>query len=282
MYPSQMRAISRTVVQGGGDPPVSLDALGGQLATVLTKLAEGHAALVHARHRVGESGTALAAVVDDEADPDVLDSISAYRGVWYTTTDATTTLAAIDEVIRAYMTSIGAPGADTAGIPSDDDPSPPSATTPPEHEAQPDPTTEPMPEFASPEWAIEVGTTLPTYVTSGNAFDDAGNELELDHAIRQSGPATTSPAIDQHLRNGVFQHHDPRGKIAVSEHVEAKLAWYMSQHGINHVNVVINNTPCRGMFNCRRAVAAILRSGASITVWSAQTGVTYELKGAQR
>ncbi|WP_017975240.1 DddA-like double-stranded DNA deaminase toxin [Actinopolyspora halophila] len=259
----------------------SLEELGEQLASVLAKLAESQTALTHARHRLGESGQALVAIVDEHTHPDLSAGIPAYREAWSTTTEISETLVSVDKTIRTYMTSIGAPGAETAGVP-DDEASPPMVAAPSsENTAQPDQSHGSTLEFGSSEWAIDVGTTLPTYITSGHVFDDTGAELELDGAIRQSGPSESSPQIDQHLRSGVFSHHDPRGKIAVSEHVETKLAWYMSQHGIGHMHVVINNAPCRGLFNCRRAVAAILVKGTSLTVWSAQGGVRYELKGAR-
>ncbi|KGI81282.1 hypothetical protein IL38_12435 [Actinopolyspora erythraea] len=259
----------------------SLEELGEQLASVLAKLAESRTALTQARHRLGESGQALVAIVDEHTHPDLSDGIPTYREAWSTTSATSKTLVSVDKAIRAYMTSIGAPGAE-AVAPPDDEASPPMVVTPSsENTAQADQSQESIPEFGSSEWAIDVGTTLPTYITSGHVFDDAGAELELDGAIRQSGPCESSLQIDQHLRSGVFSHHDPRGKLAVSEHVETKLAWYMSQHGISHMHVVINNAPCRGLFNCRRAVAAILKEGASLTVWSAQAGVRYELKGAR-
>lgn len=261
----------------------SFEQLSKQLTYVLAKVAEGHAALVQARRSVGESGVALTAIVDDTADSSLLRSISTYREIWYTTVEASKALHLANDALRTYMHNIGTPSVGTVGLPFDEDANPPSDATPPhDYKTQPNHIGEAFPEFATAEWAIKVGTGLASHITSGHAFDDEGRELKLDRSVVQSGPTGASTEIDRHLKSGVFRHHDPRGKIAVSEHVETKLAWYMSRQGISHLNVVINNTPCRGMFNCRRAVGAILPSGTSMTVWSAESGVRFELKGAER
>lgn len=268
----------------GSDPaPVSaLDELGSQLAFVLTKLADGCAALTQAQRHVGESGQALSHVVDDDADTDVLACVGSYREVWYTTSEARTTLVTLDEAIRAYMTTIGAPGAEAAGIPSDDNASPPPAT------GQRPPGPEPMPEPAlpvgSPEWVEHEGKKIDpskVHVTTGVLYDEQGRELARCESAQDTARVRVQRELEEASRFPKPLGWKPGDEFWSSSHAEPKLALWMRDQQIKHATILINkDRVCRGEQGCRRALAAILPRDSSVTVISSVTGVRLPLKGA--
>ncbi|SDJ72711.1 SCP1.201-like deaminase [Actinopolyspora mzabensis] len=267
----------------------SLEKLGEQLALVLTKLAESQTALVQARQRIGESGQTLAAVVDEHTHHDLSAGIPAYREAWSTTTEVGKTLVSVDKAIRTYMTSIGAPGAETAGVPSDDEANSPSAAMPTGLEPhQPDATAhrDDEPEFSTPEWAEHEVTSLTDLSeTAGNVFDDEGNQINTE-PWRSGEHDVWFEQNDQELRaSPAFPAISPRAKAVPSaSHVETKVArWLDSQPNLNHVSIVINKPViCQGRFGCEAAVRALLSAGKSVSVWPRGSGVPYELKGAKK
>ncbi|SFE57780.1 SCP1.201-like deaminase [Actinopolyspora alba] len=267
----------------------SLEKLGEQLALVLTKLAESQTALARARHRIGESGQTLAAVVDEHTHPDLSAGIPAYREAWSTTTETSQTLVSVDKTIRTYMTSIGAPGAETAGVPSDDEASPPMVATPSsENTAQPDQPHESTPEFGSPQWLAAVGKRIPPSnnysPTRAIAFDDHGNEImSLSSSTEQElGYA----AQDFLTKSKQFPPVSPPGsKIDSTDHAETKLAMWLRQQRergstITHMTVVINHPyVCGPPLGCQRAVRALLPREVTMTVVSAVSQREWPLKG---
>ncbi|WP_157405386.1 DddA-like double-stranded DNA deaminase toxin [Actinopolyspora halophila] len=267
----------------------SLEELGEQLALVLAKLAEARTALAQARNRIGESGQTLAAVVDEDTHLDLLAGVSAYREVWSTTTEVGTTITALDGVLRAYMTSIGAPGAETAGIPSDDGANSPSAampTGPEPHQQDATAHSEDEPEFGTPAWAGHKVTSLTDLSeTAGNVFDDEDNQVNTE-PWRSGEHDVWFEQNDQELRaSSAFPSISPRAKAVPSaSHVETKVArWLDSQPNLNHVTIVINKTViCQGRFGCEAAVRALLSAGRSVSVWPLGSEIPYELKGAKK
>ncbi|MEC3980410.1 DddA-like double-stranded DNA deaminase toxin [Amycolatopsis sp. H20-H5] len=57
-----------------------------------------------------------------------------------------------------------------------------------------------------------------------------------------------------------------RGELTTTADVEQKIAARMVREGRKHVDVVLNNRPCRGLFGCDTLVPVILPEGYTLTV----------------
>ncbi|MFJ8815263.1 DddA-like double-stranded DNA deaminase toxin [Amycolatopsis thermoflava] len=57
-----------------------------------------------------------------------------------------------------------------------------------------------------------------------------------------------------------------RGDVTTTADVEQKLAARMVREGRRHLDVVLNNQPCRGLFGCDTLLPVILPEGYSLTV----------------
>jgi hypothetical protein len=58
----------------------------------------------------------------------------------------------------------------------------------------------------------------------------------------------------------------PRGELATTADVEQKLAAQMAREGRKHLDVSLNNRPCKGPYGCDTLVPVILPEGYSMTV----------------
>jgi hypothetical protein len=56
------------------------------------------------------------------------------------------------------------------------------------------------------------------------------------------------------------------GRAARAADVEMKLAAYMAEHGVQHITVIINHSPCKGPFGCDTLVPILLPPGCTLTV----------------
>jgi len=115
---------------------------------------------------------------------------------------------------------------------------------------------------AEPAWAEQQRDKLPTYVTSGQYFDEDGHS-DIVQSGRQDG--------DEHLRIGELLRElgaftRPRGTPLMIEHVEAKVAWRMRNGRSGKVLLIINNPMCVGPESCIEYLEDILLPGQVLTV----------------
>ncbi len=47
----------------------------------------------------------------------------------------------------------------------------------------------------------------------------------------------------------------------MGEHVEGKVAWRQRNSGVDHVELVVNNEMCQGMYSCRKLVPSSFDQG---------------------
>ncbi|MFT7841118.1 SCP1.201-like deaminase [Saccharothrix sp. BKS2] len=57
-----------------------------------------------------------------------------------------------------------------------------------------------------------------------------------------------------------------RGRVTMGEHVEGKVAWRQRNSGVGHVELMVNNEMCQGMYSCRKLVPFILRPGQTLVI----------------
>ncbi|NYH79178.1 hypothetical protein FHR84_002512 [Actinopolyspora biskrensis] len=115
-------------------------------------------------------------------------------------------------------------------------------------------------------WIDQARERLPRYEggqTSGLIYDQDGNEQ-----ILTSGREDLSERMRLDLHNSrIFGDPDTRGAPGVVLHVEAKYAQRMKEAGQTYGVIVLNDTMCRGEFNCKQAVRTILPRGSVLVVW---------------
>ncbi|WP_084792088.1 DddA-like double-stranded DNA deaminase toxin [Actinopolyspora mortivallis] len=272
----------------------SLEKLGEQLALVLAKLAESQTALAHARQRIGESGQTLAAIVDEHTHPDLSAGIPAYREAWSTTSATSKTLVSVDKAIRAYMTSIGAPGAESVG-PPDDEASPAPAIQPSfESRSEPTPVPEateeggnsppspdqPLPTWVSEERVEQVRASLPR---GTRGTQTVGWWLGPGKSAKRvcSGP-DDDPASSYKRAERLLQARfpDDPGVWALARHAEVKVAVEMLDNSPGDEVFVLDREVCGRERNlsdeqrrrldderatCDQLLPFILKAGASLT-----------------
>jgi hypothetical protein len=111
-------------------------------------------------------------------------------------------------------------------------------------------------------WAERQREQLPKYITSGIYVDPDGNTEIVQSGQEVNG---THQQVADHLRNLGFPA-GPRGRVTMGEHVEGKVAWRQRNSGVDHVELVVNNEMCQGMYSCRKLVPFILKPGQTLVI----------------
>ncbi len=151
------------------------------------------------------------------------------------------------------------------------------ATTPPEETDSPtsvptQPTATAAPATAAPdgqrltrEQAEAVQAELPPPVTTMTGQKTHGRWVDENgqaHEIVSGRDEDAEEAAKLLREKGIPQ----RGDITTTADVEQKIAARMVREGRKHVDVVLNNRPCRGVFGCDTLLPVILPKGYSLTV----------------
>ncbi|MFV2008595.1 MULTISPECIES: DddA-like double-stranded DNA deaminase toxin [unclassified Micromonospora] len=124
-----------------------------------------------------------------------------------------------------------------------------------------------------PDQVERLRSDLPGAVEPGTGQKTHGRWIDPDtgvvrHAI--SGKDDDQDRVDRHLRDeGIPRLPQRTGDI------EMKVAMQMRDRGIRHLDIVLNNVPCRGRLGCDGMLPILLPEGSSITVHGPNFRKTY-------
>lgn len=115
----------------------------------------------------------------------------------------------------------------------------------------------------------ELLAALPPPVVKGTGSKTHGRWLDEDgtaHAISSGQDAAADDT--RRLLETRGMPAASAAAVATTSHVELKLAAEQVRDGRCHVDVVVNNEPCQGVFGCERLLPILLPAGYSLTVHS--------------
>lgn len=218
-----------------------------QFKTTLEKIDQLEAALLAAWDLVQEATDQLGSSGSGSAQEY---EFSQAVGRWTDVAEGTSSLLDLVSTIRTQIERL------LHGLVGDGSPHEPMKDQPPK---PPEAGADPPPEKT---WAERQREQLPKYITSGIYVDPDGNT-----EIVQSGQDVDGihQQVADHLR-GLGFPASPKGRVTTGEHVEGKVAWRQRNSGVDHVELVVNNEMCQGMYSCRKLVPFILRPGQTLVI----------------
>jgi type IV secretory pathway VirB10-like protein len=219
----------------------------GKLPTA--KLTEAAGLLGEAVHALTQTGS---------QQPEVQAAITGLNATEQGIGDVTNVVGRVNGTLTGYLERIG-----TTTPPEDADatagpPTQPTAASSPA-------TTTPDGQRLTRERAEALQAELPPPVTTMTGQKTHGRWVDEDgqaHEIVSGKDADAAEAAQLLREKGIPQ----RGDVTTTADVEQKIAARMVREGRKHVEVVLNNRPCRGVFGCDTLLPVILPKGYSLTV----------------
>jgi hypothetical protein len=219
----------------------------GKLSTAALKQAAGF--LSEAEQSLGQTGS---------TQPEVQLALDSFKSAAQDVDRVQKLVGRASTMLTAYLERIGATASPDNTTSTTTPPSQPSATAAPA-------ATAPDGQRLTREQAEALQADLPPPVTTmtgqkthGRWVDEHGQAHEI-----VSGKDEDAAEAARLLREkGIPQ----RGDVTTTADVEQKLAARMVREGRQHMDVVLNNRPCRGVFGCDTLLPVILPEGYSLTV----------------
>jgi hypothetical protein len=233
---------------------VGVQELAAVVRTALGKLST--AKLTEAAGLLGEAVQALAQTGSQQHE--IQNAISGLNAAEQGVADVANVVGRVDSTLTGYLERIG------AKTPPDETGIPVSAPTQPTAASAPA-TAAPDGQRLTREQAEALQAELPPPVTTMTGQKTHGRWVDENGQAREivSGKDADAAEAARLLREkGIPQ----RGDITTTADVEQKIAARMVREGRKHVDVVLNNRPCRGVFGCDTLLPVILPEGYSLTV----------------
>jgi SCP1.201-like deaminase len=168
--------------------------------------------------------------------------------------------AALQGAVQAYMATIGSARSSQAGGAGASS----TGAAPKRSNVQPRPS-KPDGQRLTREQAVKLAEELPPPVVSNTGAKTHGlwvDEHGTAHKIVSGKDADADLAWSILRNRGIPVPAEP----TTTSDVEQKLAARMVREGRKHLDVTLNNRPCRGVFGCDVLVPVILPEGYSLTV----------------
>ncbi|WP_442791667.1 DddA-like double-stranded DNA deaminase toxin [Micromonospora sp. NBC_01813] len=125
----------------------------------------------------------------------------------------------------------------------------------------------------SPDQIEQLRDDLPLPVEPGTGQKTHGRWIDPDTGVVRraiSGKDEDQKRVDRYLRDeGIPRLPQRTGDI------EMKVAMQMRDRGIRHLDLILNNVPCRGRLGCDGMLPILLSEGSSITVHAPNFRKTY-------
>ncbi|MFE0020435.1 DddA-like double-stranded DNA deaminase toxin [Amycolatopsis sp. NPDC059021] len=224
---------------------MSIDELANSVGVALEKLPTGE--LAHAERDLTQARDVLAAALAGATNQKACQALEGLETALQDLTRIQKNLADATEKVGTYLARIGATKPRTPSRPAQ--PSPPK----------------PSP-FLSPEQVKKIRAELPPPVPKPNPENRKthGRWVDSEGNIRESVSGEDQKA-DEAAK--LFRQAGVPMKLAITSHVEVKVATEMIQTGQRHSEIVVNNPPCVGIYGCDSMLPVLLPEGFSVTVY---------------